>query len=63
MENKHDGKLKQSHLKLNSHLPKNCFIYFNENPLKMMRNAFYFIIKALFQGSRTHHGFIEIIII
>ena len=27
---------------------KSCFICFNENPLKMMKNAFYFILKALF---------------
>ena len=27
---------------------KNCFISFNENPLKMMKNDFYFILKALF---------------
>ena len=35
-------------LKSDSHFPKkNCFICFNENPLKMMKNVFYFIIKAL----------------
>ena len=28
--------------------PKNCFIGLNESPLKMMKNAFYFILKALF---------------
>ena len=27
---------------------KNCFIYFNENPLKMMKNTFYFILNAQF---------------
>ena len=27
---------------------KNCFIYLNERPLKMMKNAFYFTSKALF---------------
>ena len=27
---------------------KNCFICFHENPLKMMENAFYFILKAFF---------------
>ena len=27
---------------------KNCFIYFNESPLKMMKNAFYFMLKDLF---------------
>ena len=31
------------------HLPKkNCIICFIESPLKMMKNAFYFILKALF---------------
>ena len=30
------------------HLPdKIIFIFFNESPLKMMKNAFYFILKAL----------------
>ena len=34
-------------LKSDSHLPKKfLFIYFNESPLKMMENAFYFILKA-----------------
>ena len=32
-------------LKSGSHLQRNCFI---ENPFKMMKNAFYFILKALF---------------
>ena len=27
---------------------KNYFTFFNENPLKMMKNAFYFILEALF---------------
>ena len=36
-------------LKSDSHLPKKfLFIRFNESPLKMMKNAFYFILKALF---------------
>ena len=26
---------------------KNCFICFNENPLKVMKNAFYFILWRL----------------
>ena len=26
---------------------RNCFIYFNESPFKMMKNAFHFILKAL----------------
>ena len=38
-----------SNLKSDSHLPKKClFIFFHESPLKMMKNAFYFILKALF---------------
>ena len=38
-------------LKSDSHLQKKkwlCVIYFIESPLKMMKNAFYFILKALF---------------
>ena len=36
-------------LKSGSHLPKkNCFTCFNEKTLKMMKNAFYFILKAHF---------------
>ena len=35
-------------LQMDSHLSKKeCFICFNESPLKMMKNAFYFILKAL----------------
>ena len=35
-------------LKLDSHLPKISFyICFNDSPLKTMKNAFYFILKAL----------------
>ena len=30
-----------------SHLPKNVFLL-NESPLKLTKNAFYFILKALF---------------
>ena len=26
----------------------NCVIYFNKSPFKMMKNAFYFILKPLF---------------
>ena len=33
--------------KLNSHLPKKI-VCFNENQLKLMKNAFYFKLKALF---------------
>ena len=37
------------HLNSDSHLPKKIiFICFNESPLEMMKNAFYFILKALF---------------
>ena len=37
------------YLKPDSDLPKKfCFICFIESPLKMMKNAFYFILKALF---------------
>ena len=36
-------------VKSDSHIPKNfCFICFNESPLKLMKDAFYFILKALF---------------
>ena len=36
-------------LKSDSNLQKNiCFICFNESPLEMVKNAFYFILKALF---------------
>ena len=31
-----------------SHLPKIFFICFNDSSSKMMKNAFYFILKALF---------------
>ena len=41
--------LKIFDLKSNSNLPKKFpFICFNESPLKMMKNAFNFILKALF---------------
>ena len=40
---------KDFRLKSNSHLSKkNCFICFNESPLKMIKNDFYFILKAVF---------------
>ena len=42
-------KLSKKELKSDSHLPKKfLFICFNESPLKMMKNAFYFTLKALF---------------
>ena len=28
--------------------PKNCFICFNESPLKMIKNVFYFILEVRF---------------
>ena len=35
-------------LKSDSHLPKKVFyIFFNDSSLKIMKNAFYFILKAL----------------
>ena len=34
-------------LKADYHLPKNCVICFIESPIKIMKNAFYFILKAL----------------
>ena len=37
-----------SALKSDTHLSKKSFIGFNESPLKMMKNAFYFILKAFF---------------
>ena len=40
--------LLKKYLKLDSHLPKNIyFICFDESSLNMMKNAFYFILKAL----------------
>ena len=36
------------YLESDSHLPKKiCFICFNESPLKLMKNAFYFILNTL----------------
>ena len=36
-------------LKSGSHLPRKFFIIcFNDSPSKMMKNAFYFVLKALF---------------
>ena len=41
--------VKKCCLKSGSYLPKKiCFVYFNEMPLKMMKNAFYFISKSRF---------------
>ena len=44
----YDGKAASKCLKSDSHLPKKSFICFNESPLKMMKNAFYFILKVFF---------------
>ena len=33
--------------KSDSHLPNKFFIFFNDRPSKVMKNAFYFIFKAL----------------
>ena len=38
----------QTKLKSNSHLPKKKIICFNDSPSKIRKNAFYFILKALF---------------
>ena len=35
-------------LKSSSQIPKKRVIYFMESPLKMLKNAFYFTLKALF---------------
>ena len=35
-------------IKSNSHLRNFFFFYFNEHPLKTMKKAFYFMVKALF---------------
>ena len=35
-------------LRSDSYLPKNLFICFNDSPSKIMKNGFYFILKALF---------------
>ena len=37
----------RANVKLDSHLLKEFFICFNESPLKIMKNTFYFILKAL----------------
>ena len=38
---------------------KKCFICFNKSPLKMMKNAFYFILKALFKLLSLLFGHVE----
>ena len=37
-----------SNLKSDSYLTNKCFIYFNESPLKMIKNTFDFMLKAFF---------------
>ena len=54
-------------LKLSSQLPKYVFICFNESPLKMMRYAFYFTLKApfvpkIFKASSWLFGHVEKIV-
>ena len=39
-----------SKLKSGSHLPKNCVICLIETPLKMIKNAFYFILTGFWLG-------------
>ena len=41
-------KLTVTTFKVESHLPKKLFICFNESLLKMMKNTFYFTLKAVF---------------
>ena len=56
---------KKLNLKSDSHHPKKfLFISFNESPLKIMKNAFYFILKALlvlkiFTFLSWHFGHVE----
>ena len=48
-----NAKITSFSLTLNSdfHLPKKVgFICFNEDPLKMMKNAFYFLFKSFFRS-------------
>ena len=42
------------YLKSGSHFPKNCFICFNESPLKMMKNAFLFHVKSSFRSQNIY---------
>ena len=50
----------QEFLRSDSHLPKNdCVIFFIESPLRMARNAFYFILKRLF-GHVEKTGWLEL---
>ena len=37
-----------SNVRLSPSKKINCFVCFNENPLKMVKNAFYIILKVLF---------------
>ena len=38
------------YLKSDSHLPKNCFIYFDESPLKMIKKRFLFHLKSFYRS-------------
>ena len=40
--------INKDNLKSDSHPSKVVFICFNKNPLRMLKNVFYFILKALF---------------
>ena len=52
----------RSTLKSDSHLPKKIlFICFNERPSKMIKNAFYFILKV-FSFSRYLHFCLDILV-
>ena len=51
-------------LKSDSNLLKKLFFFLNESPLKLMKTAFYFILKALFvleifKFLSSHFGYVE----
>ena len=48
LKNKLHMKKHWRNLKSDSHLQECFFICFNHSPSKMMKNVFYFILKALF---------------
>ena len=43
-----EHRIMHNYLKSYSHLPNSFFICFNDSPSKLMKNAFYFILTALF---------------
>ena len=44
-----DFTIKRENLKVGSSTSKKiCFVCFNESPLKMMKNTFHFVIRALY---------------